>query len=218
MKKVFFYMLIVLICTTGCFEGAKATNNCKSDIIQNCLNKYYEFLSGEISLSSDGNENSKIDIYDIFFLDENYNKYTLFDSNHNGVPELHLSSMREYIILECVNDELDIIYSGSGYETLLSNGALLYIRSGGGPEHISYAYTKLDANNNIIQITFTKYNTKNDEEDDDLYLFEDVEVSRSEFDEKTKNYLNINSDMIIWSDYWTFLVEKNNCNCDEETN
>lgn len=207
-KKVILSILIILICTTVISACAKKTDNNKSYMIQNCLNKYYEFLSNKINAID--NTNNLVYIHDIFLLEENYNKYTLFDSNRNGIPELHLSSMRAYIIIECDNDELVIIYSGSGYEKLLNNGALLYTRSGGGPEHISYIYTEICSDNNIVQTEFSKYNTNNDDEDDDLYLFEDTEVPKAEFDEKTKEYLNINSDMVIWSDYWTFLTEKSN--------
>lgn len=206
MKKVILIILIVMICTTNCTTSAKSTKNSENDIIQNCLDKYYKFLNGEISANSD--DSIKID--DIFYLGENYNKFTCFDSNHNGIPELHLSSMRDYIILECINGTLKVIYSGTGYETLLNNGGILYTRNGGAPEHISHAYTELDSNNNVTKITFEKYNTMNNKKDDDLYLFENKEVSKSEFDKKTKKYLNINSDLIIWSDYWTFLVENAN--------
>ena len=127
MKKVILCIVILLICTTGCSVNIDTTDNEKSNMMQNHLNLYYEFLIGEISSSANGNEDSNIDIYDIFHVEENYNKYTFFDSNHNGVPELHLSSMRDYRILECIDDELVLIYSGSGYETLLNNGALLYL-------------------------------------------------------------------------------------------
>jgi hypothetical protein len=170
---------------------------------------YYKFLNGEIDLSEKDNENNMIDINDIFDLNENYNKYTLFDSNHNGIPELHLSSMREYIIIECDDNELEVIYSGTGYETLLNNGAILYSRSGGGPTHTTYEYTELEAGN-ISTVNFSKYSTDNDDATDDLYLFEDIEVSKDDFDEKTKEYLNVGMEDILWSDYWTFLLENSN--------
>lgn len=208
MKKVILAILIIMVCGTGFCVHAETTKSGKADKIGNCLNKYYKFLNGEISASKSGNGNSKIDISDIFLLDENYNKFTFFDSNHNGIPELHLSSMREYDIIECINDKLVIIYSGTGYDKLLNNGALLYTRSGGGPENISYVYTELGSNNKIVRTNFSKY-SKNNNGKYDLYLFKDKQVSKSEFDKKTKNFLNINSDLIIWSDYWTFLAEKN---------
>lgn len=203
MKRVILVMLIVLIFITGYSASAKSAKNVDKDIIQNCLDRYNKFLNGEISASSE----DKIRIDDIFYLNENYNRFTFFDSNHNGIPELHLKSMRNYIIIECINDNLKEIYTGTGYETLLNNGGILYTRIGEAPEHTSYVYTELNSDNNISRITFGKYNLMNDKKDDDLYFYEDVEVTKSEFDKKTKNYLNINSDLIIWSDYWMFLVE-----------
>lgn len=220
-------MMLTLIFTAGCQASAKASKNSGNQIMENCIEMYNEFLNGEISVSSDTDESSvssnteegsKINIYDLFLLDENYNKFTFFDANQNGIPELHLSSMREYRILECIDNELKIIYSGTGYDMLLNNGALLYSRSGGAPEHISYKYTELDADNNIVQITFEKYNTLNEKDEDDLYLFEDEEITKKEFEERTKKYLTVDSDLIIWSDYWTFLVENANLNSDNKTN
>ena len=209
MRKVLAIVLLIFIVTTGCNSDAKSTKNSDKDKTQNCFNLYNRFLSGEISVSSKSDKSNKIDINQLFQQDENYNKFTVFDCNHNGIPELHLSSMREYMIIECVNKKLSIIYSGSGYEKLLNNGALLYSQTGGAPEHISYMFTELDTYNNIVQITFEKYNTLNDNSDDDLYLFEDDEVTKSEFDAKTNKYLSAESDLIIWSDYLTFLLKNN---------
>jgi hypothetical protein len=208
MKKVILSIVFVLmICTTSFSSSAITAKNDKSNIIQNDLNKYYQFLSGEL-IATDSDKNI-VNINDIFSLDENYNKYTFFDSNNDGIPELQLSSMEEYDIIECINDKLVIIYTGTGYDKLLNNGALLSTRNGGAPEHISYIYTKLGTNNKIDQIEFEKYNTSNNNPKDDLYLFEGKKVSKNEFNKKTNGYLNINSDLIIWSDYWTFLAEKN---------
>lgn len=210
MKKVFAIMLLIMILTTGCLENAKTVSDSENEINQNCFKLYSGFLNGEIGVSSDTEDTSEIDIKQLFRQDENYNKYTMFDSNHNGVPELHLSSMREYMILESIKGKLTIIYSGSGYEKLLNNGALLYSRPGGASEHISYIYTELNLNDKITQIAFEKYNTLNDNVDDDMYLFDGSEVIKSDFDTKTKKYLSVESGLIIWSDYWVYLVENAN--------
>lgn len=207
MKKIVGIVIILLIVIMGCIPNVKIANKSYNDTIQNCLYNYSEFLRGNISVKDN---NDMIEISDIYSLEENYNRYTLFDSNKNGIPELHLSSMREYKIIECDEDTLQTIFSGSGYDTLLDNGAILYTRSGSGPEHVCYTYTELDEDNIITQITFDKYNTMNNILDDDLYLFEGEEVTKEAFEEKTKNYLNVGSDMIIWSDYWTFLVQNHN--------
>jgi hypothetical protein len=84
-------------------------------------------------------------------------------------------------------------------------------RYGGAPDHISYKYTELDSENNIFQITFEKYNGDY-EGDYDFFLLDGVEVTKSEYDEIAEKYLNIGSDSIIWSDYWTFLCENANRN------
>lgn len=55
---------------------------------------------------------------------------------------MHLSSMRVYKMLEYDIEKLDVIYSGTGYDTLLNNGAMLYYRTGTSPEHVSYGYKK----------------------------------------------------------------------------
>jgi len=61
---------------------------------------------------------------------------------------------------------------------------------------------------NKLVITRNEYHL-NDNSDDDLYLFEDDEVTKSEFDAKTNKYLSAESDLIIWSDYLTFLLKNN---------
>lgn len=203
-------MLLLMIMATGCQENAMTISNGEDEIKQNCFKLYYSFLNGEIGVSSDGGDTSEIVIQQLFHQNENYNKYTMFDSNHNGIPELHLSSMRDYIILEAIKEELIIVYSGSGYEKLLNNGALLYSRIGGAPEHISYIYTELNLDHNITQVAFEKYNTLNDDNGDDVFLFEGNEVIKSDFDKKTNQYLSMKSDLIIWSDYWVFLVDNAN--------
>ncbi|GAB6108136.1 hypothetical protein [Fusibacter bizertensis] len=220
MKKIMVVLLMILMISTGCRADVSAIggsekengneNGKENEKVLSSYDLYNRFLKGEISASLTSDENSKMDINQLFSLDENYNKYTLFDANHNGVPELHLSSMRGYTILEDSGDTLTVIYSGSGYEKLLNNGALLYTRKGGAPEHVSYIYKELDIENNIAQVNFEKYNTDNESDDDDQYLFEGNEVSKSDFEEKTGSYLSMESDLILWSDYWTFLVENAN--------
>ena len=220
-------IIIILNCTAGCTGGLEVTENKENDIlqtdslvspmatgnnekelIQNCLNKYYEFLNGEISVNHNQIKNSMYGIDDIFRADENHNKFTFYDSNDNGIPELHLSSPRYYEIIEYVNDDLKTIYDGTGYETLLNNGAVLYTRYGGAPDHISYKYTELDPDNNTIQTTFEKYNGDM-EGDYDYFLLDGEEVTKSEFDTIAEKYLNIGADWVIWSDYWTFLFNAN---------
>lgn len=210
MTKNIIVALALFLLLSGCALNVSEVDNVESteDTELNCFSVYNDYLLSKSDASTE--DNKMIGINDIFNIDENYNRYTIFDSNKNGIPELHLSSMKEYIILEFEEDELKIIYSGSGYETLLDNGALLYTRIGSGPEHISYVYTKLDKDNNITQIFFEKYNTMNEEIVDDLFLYENDEISKTEFDENVGNYLSISTEMIIWSDYWNYLVESNN--------
>lgn len=234
MRKMMIVIVMALICTTGCTIGPAATDtdeivmqtdsavgpaatqtgdipqtDSTEDTIQNCLDTYYEFLNGEISVSHCQIKSNMYNIDDIFRADENHNRFTFYDSNDNGIPELHLSSMRSYYVIECVNDALVMLYSGSGYETLLNNGAILYTRYGGAPDHISYKYIELDSDNKIFETTFEEYNGDM-EGDYDYFLLNGEEVTKSEFDAIAEKYLNIGSDGIIWSDYSTFLFENTN--------
>jgi len=218
-KRIVTGMLILsLFLLVGCASEVESANKNNTEISKsassdaitnnselNCFSIYSDFLMGKLDAGVE--ENNRIGIQDIFIVEENYNRFTLFDSNRNGVPELHLSTMTNYIIMEFEEDELNIVYTGSGYETLLDNGALLYTRSGGGPEHMSYMYTQLGKDNEITQISFEMYNTKNEDVNDDVYMYDDVEVTQAEFYDKVNKYLSINTEIIIWSDYWTYLVE-----------
>ncbi len=213
MNKLLMLALFLMVVSVGCIVEDGKIHSDENGTTQNLLRLYDSFLNGEICANLDGNgeESSEINIEELFLRDEKCNKYTIFDSNRNGIPELHLSSMREYLILEPNREKLSIIYDGSGYEKLLNSGALLYLRPGGGPEHISYKYTELDADHNITQSSFEKYNTMNDNDGDDLYVFEGKRVTRNEYDTKTKKFLSEGSDLIIWSDYGAFFSSGGLC-------
>lgn len=206
LKKISIIILIALIFSIGSSSDVKMVDDLdkKIEITPNYIDLYQSFLEGKFHADNQG---EIISINEVFLSNENYNRFTLFDSNGNGIPELHLSSMRAYLVIECQDDRLIVVYSGSGYDNLLNNGAILYIREGGGPEHISYRYTKLGVDNKVTQVSFEKYNTQDDLVDD-VYLYEDKEVDKKEFDEKTRVYLTIGSDEINWLDYWQYLIQK----------
>ena len=213
MKKIIIaialFLCIVLIFFVGWKSGILIENNKKynnENVKQsNCMELYKAYIKGNQSVSV-GNKTYTINdmVYEYASTLEEI-KYAFFDMNGDGNPELHIRTSRFYIILTCKKEELVFWCEESVYSTPLNNRAMLYIRSGGAPEHISYEYKIFDFYGNIAeQISFEKYDDNEDGSfgENDLYLFSDVQISKIAWDELTKKYLSISSDQIQWLDYF----------------
>jgi len=172
---------------------------------ENRLNLYKGFLAGEQSAEFDGNI---ITINDIFeFNDEkikSQNQYALFDMNGDGLPELHLRSVRLYYILTVRDNKLVIWCANSAYAKPLNNGAIIHMRPGGAPPHESYIYIVLDFyGNELLRLYFEKYDSDYNGiyDENDLYLFEKAEVSKADWDKLTEKYFSIGYELIEWRAY-----------------
>ncbi|MDR1550304.1 MAG: hypothetical protein LBT06_17200 [Hungatella sp.] len=138
-------------------------------------------------------------------IDRNYNaRYALFDTNGDGLPELHILSQNHYYILSFKDGNLIVWAELTPYYEQLNNRAFLHIRPGGTPLHISSIYIVMDfSGNEMVRIFFEKYDIDENGvyDDNDRYFFEDVEVSKKDWDTLTEKYLSIGSDQIKWFDY-----------------
>jgi len=160
---------------------------------------YDNFLNGNIDAEV---REETININDIFINDNDeqikYNQYALFDMNGDGIPELHVRSVADYYIFTYKDDKVVLWYVDVAYSYPLNNGAVLYMRPGGGPTHISYQYTLFNFyGEEIYQITFIKYD-ENYNEEEAMFLFDDVELSKEDWDLLTERYFSIESDLIEW--------------------
>ena len=130
-----------------------------------------------------------------------FTKYAFFDSNSDGIPELHIKSARQYIVFTFKNDEIVIWSSLSPYVEPLNNGAYLFTRCLFAGIAEAHSYVMLDYyGKEVLKINFsivdTNQNGVNDEGDE--YWFCEAGISKETYDILTKPYMTIGSDLIEW--------------------
>ncbi len=170
---------------------------------------YDNFLAGSINAQDLKHEISDgtVTIKDISLEPDLKTYYALFDMNGDGIPELHLRPAEggSYVIFTYFDGQIVLWHNGTDYESPLNNGAILYERDGAAPTHINYYYLVLDSNGNeISKVYFSKYHSTDksgstESADYDVFMFENKEVSKDEWDSLTNEYLLISSDLIIWN-------------------
>lgn len=204
MKK-FLVLLILLPLLSACTLKQSHTISQNKDSSKKILLLYKEFLNGNINAK---NGDSFVNINDIFrFGDEEqlkYNQYALFDMNGDELPELHVRSVYSYDIFTYNDENIVLWHTDVSYSHPLNNGAILYTRSGGAPSHIDYAYTLFDFyGNQIFKIYFSVYDAtnKNNYDENALFIFDEVELSKENWDLLTERYLSLKSDLIDWTVY-----------------
>lgn len=180
-----------------------------SSAYNDALAAYDNFLAGSIKAQDLKHEISDgvVNIKDISLAPDFKTYYALFDMNGDGIPELHLRPIvgGSYAIFTYLNGQIVLWHEGPDYESPLNDGAILYERDGAAPTHVNYYYLVLDSDGNeISKVYFSKYhsvdkNGLNESTDYDVFIFEDKEVSKDEWDSLTNEYLSISSDLIIWN-------------------
>lgn len=130
-------------------------------------------------------------------------QYTFWDSDDDGSNELHIRSERYYYIIDSINDELYVWKSLHPRTELLNNGDYLYTHIGEGPLHYDYKYFKINQEGEeSFSISYSWYdnNSNNEFDEKDLYIRENKDIiSYEEWKQVQKNYLDVGTDMILWS-------------------
>lgn len=168
------------------------------------LKLYREFLQVKRTAKSRNGESNYLlgNIYGEGYI--YIDKYALFDMNGDYIPELHVFSAMGYEIFTCMDNELIHWASFNAWSRPLNNQAVLSERHDGANSPIQYTYYVLDFyGNEKLRIDFDVYNI-NDEgfyDENSDYVFENLDVTKEEWDILTKKYLSIGSDLIIWYDY-----------------
>jgi hypothetical protein len=191
-------------------ESSPQASDDVSSAYNDALATYNNFLAGNIEAQDLKHEISDgvVNIKDISLEPDLKTYYALFDMNGDGIPELHLRPIvgGSYAIFTYLDGEIVLWHEGSDYESPLNNGAILYERDGAAPTHINYYYLVLDADGNeISKVYFAKYHSVdesglNESTDYDVFIFEDKDVSKEEWDALVNEYLSIPSDLIIWNE------------------
>ncbi len=172
--------------------------------IKAAISAYEEFLNGSTSALDSKHAISEGDVT-IQDLAESTTRYAFFDMNGDGVPELHLKSgMAGYTIFTYRDEKVALWHNGPDYELPLNNGAILYERVGAAPTHTNYYYLLLDfEGNEASKVYFSKYHSINETDstesaDYDVFMLDEKEVSKEEWDLETKMYFMHLSDQITW--------------------
>lgn len=201
---ILFLILINFFCSSNLLKLNSKQNLEKIDTM--ALKTYEEFLKGKRKIDYN---NKKLNIIEFMSSEKetnfNYNiRYSLFDTNDDEIPELHVRSKSYYYILTYKNNNLIVWTELAPYYNQLNDGAFLYIRPGGTPSHIIYSYIIMDVNGDeMIKLRFEKYDVDENGyyENGDQYFFEDVNVSMEEWNTLTHKYLSIGSEQIKWINY-----------------
>ena len=176
------------------------------DLVQSDFKNLYErFLANEIVSFDETNAKKHFRDYLLWDVDTEAYTYSYLDMTGDGVPELCVRQYPQMYFFTVNNGYISHWYTeDNSYIKLLNNGDLLFERHGGAPTHINYEYYELDENATITRkATFSWWDGATIELGKvypDVYIFEDKEVTKEEYEEKTNSYLSIGTDKIIWYD------------------
>lgn len=165
---------------------------------------YKKFLKGEVP-ALDNEALKHLNEYFEFDLGKEPYTYTFLDVTNDGVDEICVRQSYNKWFFTVKDGAIYHYYTDDmTYSQLLNNGALLYERHGGAPTHINYEYYTIDENaERKVIATFSWWDGKSVEAGKiypDTYIFNDKEVSKEEYEAKTKEYLSVGSDKIVWYD------------------
>lgn len=225
MKRIAALLIIILLLIAGCGlgdasqailepSGSSQFLHEASDENQppDYLQAYEEFLRGERLASPGRTHGNPIWLYEVdTFFDpdkpDTYSldgsQYALFDMNGDGIPELHVRSGMYYCIFTYYADNLSVWYHGRDWCRPTDDGAILLTRQGAAPTRWEYAYEVLDFwGNTALYIEFQKVQFHEDNRlgygEEEVYFFQDVQVTKEQWNALTEPYLSAASNNIQW--------------------
>ncbi len=166
------------------------------------IKAYNQFLSGVIPATdiNGGGETFYIDDTSDINLQSGINKYSLLDITGDGIPELHTKSY-EYHIFSISDGRLVQVCSSPTLNCatayIIENGALFWHKDTIGT---TYDYITINADLTTNSLSFFD---GTDGGKSPLYYFEDKQVTKTEFDNLTREYLSAaeNPADMVWFDY-----------------
>ena len=187
-----------------CVESIPSTINSSQTLSDAAIQAYSEFLDGKIDAQTD---EGPLSIYHIFASEEysENDMYAYYDMNGDSIPELHIRSENSMLYQIFTYTSGQVVPWGDSLFTLhcrpTDDRTLFYTRYGAAPPHITYQYFIFDYwGNEILRIYFEKYdinyNNVYDERDD--YLFQDVLVTKEQWDLLTQPFMDVSYERIDW--------------------
>ena len=142
--------------------------------------------------------------------------YAFFDSNGDGILDLHFNASRYYYVYTIKEDKIVMLADLSPYphSYALNDGTFISHRMGAGPKHDLYAYYILNyLGDELYVLSFSKYdeNQNGIYDDDDSYLFNEVDVTKTQWELLTEDYIYIDEsgiEQIKNKIEWTVLFEE----------
>jgi hypothetical protein len=201
---LFFYFLFLLY--TGVddnYSKKSINNNSEESLVYLALFAYNNFLTGEVDARDEGMDNMKLSMYDIFrFDDENdkeHNKYAFFDMNGDSIPELLLRSVGPCYVLTFKNNELVVWNDSWSHTKILNSGNQLNEHKGASCLAYIYTFFNFDGSEKCsIEFSILGDAINGEYGEDCTYVFDEVEVEKSIWEQLTKKYLNESDDKIDW--------------------
>ena len=181
----------------------------KGSAYNSAIEAYNSFLNGKISatIKNPENSNKTINITSMTKVAngrEGIDKFALYDLNGDKIPELLTSSL-SYDIFSYDGNQVIQWYTspatfGESDIYLLNNGALLSVTNTTG---IQYIYTTFDIDGTALETTFSAPPINDSSTADDLYYFNNKEVSKQEWDNLTEKYIAMSNNraQIEWYAY-----------------
>jgi len=165
---------------------------------------YSLFLEGKIEAHDPDAKRSGDSLFlqDILYVDYTATMYAFYDINDDGVPELHLRPTAGFLYDVFTYRDGEVIwwYMNTAYCLPFNIKAILYERRGISHDDINYMYISLDSDGyELSRDILYKYRL----EFGSRYVINEEEVSADTWEEYTSNYLQNQSEEIIWRDVIT---------------
>ena len=198
-KKIISCISVLALLFGLVWSCMKTDDKKRQSVTEQAMLAYQGFLEGKISV--DGIDIDSITVPTGEPGSHYETKYAFFDCDRNGVPELHVNSARYYYIFQYKDKNVWVYKNLSPYPYYyaLQNGAFISHRMGAGPVSDGCKYSIFDTfGNEIFSIGFTKYdeNGNGTYDEDDEYIFDDVIVTKDEWEKLTRKYLYKDEDGI----------------------
>lgn len=182
-------------------------------IEKEAISLYEEFIRGDYSIKCSNGQNSEE-----FYIDINYytdvtgepnkhyfTQYAYFDSDKDGIKELHILSERYYDIIKYLDGELVIDKLSEEIDRdyiLLNNGAYLYQKNVDVWGARNYSIFG-DKGKTILVISFNMTCPEGyifpPEESKIIYNFLGTEVTKQQYEELTQRILDIGAEKVGWT-------------------
>lgn len=198
MKKLICLCLAAILV----FSSSACTNQKTNGQSINDFEALYEsFISNEIFAMDKNGQTLSISHFKEKETNDYQSKYAIYDMNGDGVPELCIKTVFGLYFFTVKDKNIVFWREDTSYSQPLNNMAILSERTESAPEHTQYVYTVVGySGNELLKIEFCKYAQTEFQGEDypEKYFINNVEVSKSVYEELTTPLLDVGTEKIEW--------------------